>query len=50
MVEIQGQPKAPYSPFGLPTVSFMGLFAYMLLVGIFSSAISVALRFKVNLR
>lgn len=33
---------APYPSFGLPTVTFMGLSAYMLLVGFYSSAISVA--------
>jgi hypothetical protein len=33
---------APYPPFGLVTVSFMGLSSYMLLVGIYSSAISIS--------
>ena len=32
----------PYPPFGLVTISFMGLSAYMILVGIYSSAISVS--------
>jgi hypothetical protein len=32
----------PYPPFGLATTSFMGLSSYLLLVGIYSSAISVA--------
>jgi hypothetical protein len=32
----------PYPPFGLVTISFLGLSSYMILVGIFSSAISVA--------
>ena len=32
----------PYPPFGLATVSFMGLSSYLILVGIYSSAISVA--------
>ena len=32
----------PYPPFGLPTVSFMGLSSYLILIGIYSSAISVA--------
>ena len=31
----------PYPPFGLATVSFMGLSSYLLLIGIYSSAISV---------
>ena len=31
-----------YPPFGLVTISFLGLSSYMILVGIFSSAISVA--------
>jgi hypothetical protein len=34
--------SAPYSPFGLATTSFTGLSSYLLLVGIYSSAISVA--------
>jgi hypothetical protein len=34
--------NAPYPPFGLVTVSFVGLSSYLLLVGIYSSAISVA--------
>jgi hypothetical protein len=33
---------APYPPFGLVTISFMGLSSYMLLVGIYSSAISIS--------
>ena len=32
----------PYPPFGLATVSFMGLSSYLLLIGIYSSAISVS--------
>jgi hypothetical protein len=32
----------PYPPFGLVTISFMGLSSYLVLVGIYSSAISVA--------
>lgn len=32
----------PYPPFGLATISFMGLSAFLLLVGIYSSAVSVA--------
>ena len=34
---------APYPPFGLVTVSFVGLSSYLILVGIYSSAISVSL-------
>ncbi|HEU4821831.1 MAG TPA: hypothetical protein VFS97_00240 [Nitrososphaeraceae archaeon] len=34
---------APYPPFGLATVSFMGISSYLVLVGIYSSAISVSL-------
>jgi hypothetical protein len=34
---------APYPPFGLVTVSFMALSSYMLLVAIYSSAISISL-------
>jgi hypothetical protein len=33
---------APYPPFGLSTISFMGLSSYLILVGIYSSAISVS--------
>jgi hypothetical protein len=34
--------NVPYPPFGLVTISFMGLSSYMILVGIYSSAISVS--------
>lgn len=34
---------APYPPFGLATVSFMGISSYLVLAGIYSSAISVSL-------
>ena len=34
--------SAPYPPFGLVTTSFMGISSYLLLIGIYSSAISVA--------
>jgi hypothetical protein len=33
---------APYPPFGLVTVSLLGLSSYMLLVGIYSSAMSIS--------
>jgi hypothetical protein len=33
---------APYPPFGLVTISFVGLSSYLMLVGIYSSAISVS--------
>jgi hypothetical protein len=39
---------APYPPFGVATISFMGLSSYLILVGVYSSAISVAQ--DVNLR
>lgn len=32
----------PYPPFGLATITFIGLSSYMLLVGVYSSAISVS--------
>jgi hypothetical protein len=32
----------PYPPFGLATISFMGLASYLILVGIYSAAISVS--------
>jgi hypothetical protein len=34
--------EVPYPPFGLATVSFIGLSAYLVLLGIYSSAISVS--------
>lgn len=34
--------SAPYPPFGLPTVLFIGLSSYLILVGIYSSAVSMA--------
>jgi hypothetical protein len=33
----------PYPPFGLPTISFIGIASYLLFVGIYYSAISVSL-------
>jgi hypothetical protein len=33
---------APYPPFGLATIAFMGLSSYLILVGVYSSAISLA--------
>ena len=35
----------PYPPFGLVTISIIGLSCYLIVVGIYSSAISVAARF-----
>lgn len=32
----------PYPPFGLPTISYIGLASYLILVGVYSSALSVA--------
>jgi hypothetical protein len=32
----------PYPPFGLATISFLGLSSYLVLVGIYSSAISLS--------
>jgi hypothetical protein len=37
-----GLALVPFPPFGLPTISFLGLASYLIYVGIFSSAISVA--------
>jgi Tfp pilus assembly PilM family ATPase len=34
--------STPYPPFGLATISMFGLSSYLILVGIYSSAISVA--------
>ena len=32
----------PYPPFGLPTICYVGLASYLILVGVYSSALSVA--------
>lgn len=32
----------PYPPFGLPTISYVGLASYFILIGVYSSALSVA--------
>jgi hypothetical protein len=40
--------SAPYPPFGLPTISLMGLSSYLILIGIYSSAISLSQ--DINLR
>ncbi|WP_162477972.1 hypothetical protein [Nitrososphaera sp. AFS] len=40
--QISGLVLAPYPPFGLATVSFLGLASYLIFIGIYSSAISVA--------
>jgi hypothetical protein len=37
-----GLTLASFPPFGLPTISFMGLASYLIYVGIYSSALSVA--------
>jgi hypothetical protein len=34
--------SAPYPPFGLPTISFLGLAAFLVLTGIYSSAVSLS--------
>jgi hypothetical protein len=38
----------PYPPFGLPTLSFLGISSYLLLIGIYNSAISISLDHKVR--
>ena len=40
--QASGLVLTPYPPFGLTTVSFFGLGAYLIFIGIYSSAISVA--------
>ena len=40
--QASGLALTPYPPFGLTTISFFGLASYLLLIGIYSSAISVA--------
>lgn len=34
--------SAPYPPFGLPTISFLGLASFLVLAGIYSSAVSLS--------
>ena len=38
----------PYPPFGLPTITFVGISSYMLFVGIYYSSISVSLNTEVR--
>ena len=38
----------PYPPFGLPTICYVGLASYLILVGIYSSALSVANDFELR--
>lgn len=38
----------PYPPFGLITLSFLGISSYLLLVGIYNSAISISLDHKIR--
>ena len=40
--QASGLVLVPYPPFGLATVSFFGLASYLIFIGIYSSAISVA--------
>ena len=40
--QASGLVLVPYPPFGLVTVTFFGLASYLVLIGIYSSAISVA--------
>jgi hypothetical protein len=40
--------SAPYPPFGLSTISLMGLSSYLILIGIYSSAVSISQ--DINLR
>jgi hypothetical protein len=40
--QVSGLVLAPYPPFGLTTVSFFGLASFLIFIGIYSSAISVA--------
>jgi len=40
--QASGLALVPYPPFGLATVSFLGLASYLIFIGIYSSAISVA--------
>ena len=41
-IQINGIIVTSYPPFGLVTVSFMGLSSYLILIGVYSSAISVS--------
>jgi hypothetical protein len=40
--------SAPYPPFGLPSVSFVGIASYLILAGIYSSAVSVGVDTKLR--
>lgn len=40
--------SAPYPPFGLPTITFFGIASYLILAGIYSSAISVGVDTKLR--
>jgi hypothetical protein len=41
-IQISSLPLLPYPPFGLISVSFLGLSSYLILIGIYGSAISVS--------
>lgn len=41
-------PYPPYPPFGLATISFMGLSSYMVLIGIYYSAVSMSVDIKLR--
>ena len=39
----------PYPPFGLPTITFLGISSYMLFVGLYYSAISISLNAELRM-
>jgi hypothetical protein len=41
-IQVSSLPILPYPPFGVISISFLGLSSYLILVGIYSSAISVS--------
>jgi hypothetical protein len=41
-IQISSLPLLPYPPFGLISISFLGLSSYLILIGIYGSAISVS--------
>jgi hypothetical protein len=41
-IQVSSLPLLPYPPFGLISISFLGLSSYLILVGIYGSAISVS--------
>ena len=41
-MQVSGLPLLPYPPFGVISISFLGLSSYLVLIGVYGSAISVS--------